>query len=120
MFQRATLTIARLIQPEVTSKTQSLFTPTWIGAIGWITTIGFYGSLFYLGFEYGVLYATILWFISQFIFAIVPIPSKHFYDIIKRNLANMSKRLENQPELRAQLIIFMAQVSSLMKEYKIS
>lgn len=119
-FQRATLTLGRLIQPEHVSKVQLILTPNWMGALGWTTTIGFYGSLVFVGFEHGWLWAICGWVLSQILYSIVPIPSKHFYGLIKQHLIKTVKKLDKDPELRAQLLVFTAQIDGLMKEYNVN
>jgi hypothetical protein len=119
MFQRATLTLGRLIQPEHVSKIQMILTPVWLGGIGWLTTIGFYCSLVYLGFEFGWFWAIGGWIFSHIRYAIVPIPSNHFYRLIKEHLIKTIKKFDNDPELRAQLFIFTAQIDELMKKHNV-
>ncbi len=73
------------------SKIQVILTPNWMGGLGWISTIGFYGSVVYLWVSLGFLWAIGGFILSHLVFAIIPIPQQYFYKIIVGHLKNEIK-----------------------------
>lgn len=87
MFQRATLTIARVIEILPIAQVQVILTPNWVGAIGWMSTIGLYASIVYIWLQHGLLLAVGAFIVSHLLTAVVPIPSSYFYNLVLKHLA---------------------------------
>lgn len=97
MYQRATLTIARVVEILPITQIQAVLTPNWVGAVGWISTIGLFGSFVYLWLQHGLLWAIGAFIGSQLFTAIVPIPSKYFYNLVLRHLRQeISREKDNE------------------------
>jgi len=83
MFQRTTLEISRSHGGSNIEEMQISMTPIWMGVIGWISTIGVWGSVLLIIFTnvwwYGVI-AGVSVFIIQ---AVIPIPRAFFYKLTK-------------------------------------
>ena len=81
-FQRTTLEIARSKGGNI-RETQLQMTPRWVGILGWISTLGIWGSVLLIIFM-KVWWVGLLAGAFVLIFqAIVPIPRSLFYKFIK-------------------------------------
>lgn len=97
MFQRATLTIARVIEILPIAQVQAILTPNWVGAIGWISTIGLYASIVYIWLQHGLLWSLGTFIGSHLLTAVVPIPSSYFYNLVLRHLRQeISREKDNE------------------------
>lgn len=116
LFQRVTLSIARLAEGVSRNDTQMILTPNWMGILGWISSIGFYGSLIYLWLDIGILWAVGGFVLSQIIFAIVPIPQNYYFGIITKHL---TKEMTNSKKIENRLIFasLLKRIEGIKKDY---
>lgn len=116
LFQRVTLTIARLTEGVPRNDLQLALTPTWIGILGWVSNIGFYGSLVYLWLDKGLLWAVGGFIISQIVFAIVPMPQNYYYKII---INHLKKEMQNTKEIEKRIVFeaLLGKVEGVRKNY---
>ena len=119
MYQRATLTIARLLQSNSVSEIQIILTPVWLGVCGWITAIGFYGSLIYIWFQYGILCAILGFIFSHFLSAAIPIPSSFIYELVIKHLRSEIMKNKN-PETKKPYESLLLSVERIKATYKVS
>lgn len=119
MYQRATLTIARVLGRVNIQQAQMILTPNWMGLLGAISTAGLYGSYIFIWLQVGLIWAIALFILNHLINTFIPIPSKFFYNIIERHLVK-EIRGKRDGEERALLIGFSAQVKQIMENYKVS
>ncbi len=119
MYQRTTLTIARAMGNVPITQIQTVLTPNWMGLLGWVSTIGLYGSYVLIWLQIGWLWAVGLFILNHLASAIIPIPSGYFYNVVEKHL---EKEIKNQKgkEERDALIEFLGQIRHLMKTYKVS
>lgn len=94
MYQRTTLAISRHGESPVLSvqQLQIYLTPTWLGALGWISTIGLYGSYVLLWLQFGWFWPILLFFLDNFATALIPIPSHYFYGLVLKHLQSEYKK----------------------------
>lgn len=119
MYQRATLTITRAMGNVSIAQVQMVLTPNWMGVLGWISTFGLYGSYILIWLQVGLIWAIALFILNHLISAIIPIPSKYFYNLVEKHLEKEIKGNKNK-EQRAALIVFFAQVKQITENYIVS
>ncbi len=123
MYQRTTLTIARVIRDRVSNtpitQVQLLLTPNWIGLLGWTSTIGLYGSLILIGWQINVLLAIGILIATHVSHAIIPIPSEYFYELVKKHL-HKEQRQQNDKENKDTFAELWTYVDAIGNNYKIS
>lgn len=117
MYQRTTLTIARIIQNLPITEVQMILTPTWIGLIGWIS-YGMYVACILIGFEFGWTFGILSFIFAYILSVIIPIPSSFFFNMIKDHLDNEIKNCKNKEKARI-FEDFENKVKDIRKEYKI-
>jgi len=118
MYQRTTLTIARILENLPISEVQIILTPTWVGILGWVTTIGFYGSLVLIWLQLGILWAVLGFIVSHLLGAVIPIPSAYFYGLVIKHLQSEVKRNKNL-EKREVYKAFLSSVEKIKNTYKV-
>ncbi len=119
MFQRATLTIARVIEILPIAQVQAILTPNWVGAIGWISTIGLYASLVYIWLQHGLLWALGAFVASHLLTAVIPIPSVYFYNLVLRHLTKEISR-EKDNEKKEIFVELQETVKKISKNYRVT
>jgi len=119
MYQRTTLTIARAMGNVPIMQVQTILTPNWMGLLGWISTFGLYGSYILIWLQVGWLWAIGLFILNHLSSAVIPIPSKYFYNIVEKHLVEEIKRQKGKEE-RGELIILSAQIKQIMEKYRVS
>lgn len=85
MYQRTTLTIARILQAPSINEVQLVLTPTWIGMLGWVSW-GVYVASILIGIKYGVIVGIASAIVIHIISAVIPIPSGYFFNLIEKHL----------------------------------
>jgi hypothetical protein len=98
MFQRTTLQIARVLNAPI-SETQMILTPNWMGALGWVGTIGAYGVLILIWTSFGIATALLGLVVNLTISVILPIPYQYFFKMVLNHLnSEINKSNEEKQE----------------------
>jgi len=119
MYQRATLTIARIIGNAPANKIQLVLTPNWMGLLSSISVVGLYGSYILIWLQLGFIWAFVLFLLNHLLNAIIPIPTKYFYNIVEKHLKREIKRNSDKKQ-KAALVIFFAQVKQIIENSKVT
>lgn len=123
MYQRITLSIARVLRERVSNvsitNAQMLLTPNWMGLLGWTSTIGLYASLILIAWQIGILWAIVLLIAVHASHAIIPIPSGHFYGLVKKHLQKEMKGRHDK-DIKDAYAELWTHVVMIAKNYKVS
>lgn len=117
-YQRTTLKIARVLDIANKNEAQMVLTPSWMGALGWTSTIGFYGSVIYLWVQWGFWIALAGLLFSHLFFAVVPIPSNYFYKIVIDHLQSEIKKAKNN-DAKTALTGLLLKVNLIRERYRV-
>lgn len=124
-FQRTTLSISRMMGIsglQNTANVQMLLTPSYFGALGWVSSIlgatVFGLMLSNLGWLFGIMYLLIRVIGISIIDIFTPLPSyTHCFGIIERHLQNEVKN-NKSAEIKAASIRLLAELDNARKVHK--